>query len=110
MPTYDYECDACGHAFELFQPITARAIRKCPACGKATAKRLIGAGGGVIFRGSGFYQTDYRSDGYRQKAKAEKEGGSASASPSKTDEAKKPQADAPKAAKPGGTPTKKPDA
>jgi putative FmdB family regulatory protein len=73
MPTYDYECGACGHAFELFQAITAKPVRKCPSCGRPRAKRLIGTGAGVLFRGSGFYQTDYRSDGYKQKAKAEKE-------------------------------------
>ncbi|MBS3733477.1 MAG: zinc ribbon domain-containing protein [Phycisphaerae bacterium] len=60
MPTYDYECQACGHAFEKFQSITARPVRKCPKCGRNKAKRLIGTGAGVIFKGSGFYQTDYR--------------------------------------------------
>jgi putative FmdB family regulatory protein len=74
MPTYDYECSACAHRFELFQPITAKPIRKCPQCGKMTVKRLIGPGGAIIFRGSGFYQTDYRSSDYTSKAKAEKTG------------------------------------
>ena len=72
MPTYDYECDACGHTFEKFQPITARAIRKCPECGKRKVRRLIGAGAGVIFKGSGFYQTDYRSASYRKAAEKDK--------------------------------------
>jgi len=76
MPTYDYHCAACGHRYELFQSITARPARKCPSCGKQKAKRLIGTGGGVIFRGSGFYQTDYRSESYKKAAKAESEGGS----------------------------------
>ena len=71
MPTYDYECAACGHRYELFQSITAKPMTKCPACGKRTAKRLIGAGASVIFKGSGFYQTDYRSDSYKKGAKAE---------------------------------------
>jgi putative FmdB family regulatory protein len=71
MPTYDYHCTACDHRYELFQPITARPTKKCPSCGRQTAKRLIGAGAGVIFKGSGFYQTDYRSDSYRQAAKAD---------------------------------------
>lgn len=71
MPTYDYECGACGHKYELFQSITAEPEKKCPACGKKKAKRLIGAGGTIIFRGSGFYVTDYRSDGYKKAAKAE---------------------------------------
>jgi putative FmdB family regulatory protein len=72
MPTYDYECDACGHKFEKFQPITARAVRKCPVCRKSAVRRLIGTGAGVIFKGSGFYQTDYRSDSYRKAAEKDK--------------------------------------
>ncbi len=72
MPTYDYECEACKHTFELFQSITAKPIRKCPACGKRKVRRLIGAGAGIIFKGSGFYCTDYRSDAYRQTAAKEK--------------------------------------
>lgn len=71
MPTYEYECRACDHAFELFQPITAKPVRKCPECGGRRVKRLISAGAGFIFRGSGFYQTDYRSEEYKRKAKAE---------------------------------------
>ena len=72
MPTYDYICKDCGYEFELFQTITARAVRKCPCCGKMGLKRLIGAGSGVIFKGSGFYQTDYRSEGYKKAEKSEK--------------------------------------
>ncbi len=72
MPTYDYECDACGHAFEEFQSITAKPIRKCPECGKRKVRRLIGTGAGVIFKGSGFYQTDYRSNSYKKGAENEK--------------------------------------
>ncbi len=72
MPTYDYECEACGHAFELFQSITAEPEKKCPECGKNKLRRLIGAGAAVIFKGSGFYQTDYRGDSYRKAAAAEK--------------------------------------
>ena len=74
MPTYDYECEACGHRFEEFQSITAKPIRRCPVCDKEAVKRLIGTGGGVIFKGSGFYATDYRSDSYKNSAKAEKDG------------------------------------
>jgi putative FmdB family regulatory protein len=72
MPTYDYRCSKCDHAWELFQSIKAEPVKKCPACGKQGAKRVISAGGGVIFRGSGFYQTDYRSDGYKKAAAADK--------------------------------------
>lgn len=78
MPTYEYKCDACGHAFEKFQQITAAPVKKCPECGKSKVRRLISAGGGMIFKGSGFYITDYRSEGYSNAAKADgaaKEGG-----------------------------------
>jgi putative FmdB family regulatory protein len=71
MPTYDYKCEACGHTFEKFQRITAAPIRKCPQCGKNKVKRLLGTGGGLIFKGSGFYITDYRSEGYKSAAKAD---------------------------------------
>ena len=79
MPTYEYECSACGERFERFQPITAAPIRTCPACGKRKVRRLIGAGAGVIFKGSGFYQTDYRSASYRKDAEKEKPAASAGA-------------------------------
>ena len=72
MPTYDYVCDACGHRLELYQSITAPPQTKCPHCGKRTLQRLIGTGGGIIFKGSGFYQTDYRSESYKKAAAAEK--------------------------------------
>lgn len=72
MPTYDYACDACGHRFEQFQSITAKTLRKCPECGRLKLRRLIGAGAGVIFKGNGFYQTDYRSDSYRKSADKDK--------------------------------------
>ena len=78
MPTYEYECDACGHAFERFQFIKAVPVKKCPSCGKKEVRRLIGRGAAVIFRGSGFYATDYRSADYHSKAKAEKDGSSGS--------------------------------
>ncbi len=66
MPTYDYECDACGHKFELFQSISAPVEKKCPECGKLKLRRLFGTGAAVVFKGSGFYQTDYRSDSYKK--------------------------------------------
>jgi putative FmdB family regulatory protein len=72
MPTYDYECDACGHTFEQFQNISEPHLTKCPACKKSKLRRLFGAGAAVVFKGSGFYQTDYRSDSYKKSAAAEK--------------------------------------
>lgn len=76
MPTYEYRCEACGHEFDEFQSITASPLRKCPACSKLRLKRLIGIGAGIIFKGSGFYETDYRSEGYKKAAKADKESSS----------------------------------
>ena len=72
MPTYDYICENCGYEFEQFQAIKARPIRKCPKCGRKELKRLIGSGSGVIFKGSGFYETDYRSESYKKGEKSEK--------------------------------------
>ena len=89
MPTYDYECDACDHTFEMFQSITAGHIRKCPECGKLKVKRLIGAGSTIIFKGSGFYQTDYRSEEYKSRQKAEKASSTADTKDKKESKAKK---------------------
>jgi putative FmdB family regulatory protein len=72
MPTYDYECDACGHEFELFQGINDPVQRKCPDCGKLKLRRLFGTGAAVVFKGSGFYQTDYRSESYKKAAEKDK--------------------------------------
>ena len=80
MPTYEYKCFACNHTFERFQSITAEPIKRCPECGKAKVKRLLGTGAGFVFKGSGFYITDYRSEGYKEKAKAESGGASGGAS------------------------------
>jgi putative FmdB family regulatory protein len=60
MPTYQYECDGCGHAFETLQSMLDKKLKKCPACGKLKLERLIGSGSGVIFKGTGFYETDYK--------------------------------------------------
>ncbi|MBX2852631.1 MAG: zinc ribbon domain-containing protein [Phycisphaeraceae bacterium] len=73
MPTYDYVCDACEHEFEEFQMMSAKPLKKCPECGKNKLRRLIGTGAGIIFKGSGFYETDYRSDGYNKDKKADSE-------------------------------------
>ncbi|RMG37181.1 MAG: zinc ribbon domain-containing protein [Planctomycetota bacterium] len=83
MPTYDYRCDACEHEWEVFQSITAKPLRKCPKCGRMKARRQIGSGAGIIFRGSGFYQTDYRSESYKKGAEAEKKASEAAKSDGK---------------------------
>jgi len=75
MPTYEYECEACGHRFERFQPMASEPVRTCPACKKRRVRRLIGAGAGFIFRGSGFYQTDYRSAEYKARAEQDSSAG-----------------------------------
>ena len=87
MPTYDYECDACQHEFELFQGINDPVQRKCPKCGKLKLRRLFGTGAAVVFKGSGFYQTDYRSESYRKGAEKEKKS-SESSSEKSTDKSK----------------------
>ena len=86
MPTYEYECQQCGHRFEEFQSITAEPCQTCPeASCKGPVKRLIGMGGGLLFKGTGFYITDYRSDGYQKAAKADKDSGSSKAGDKKGD-------------------------
>lgn len=91
MPTYEYECQACGHTFEEFQSISAKPLRTCPQCRRRRLRRLIGTGAALLFRGSGFYATDYRSKDYREKAKSESSsasGGESAKSESKPSESK----------------------
>jgi putative FmdB family regulatory protein len=102
MPTYEYACSKCGHHFEQFQSMRDEPLRKCPKCHKAALKRLIGGGAGLIFKGSGFYITDYKNKGMAKAASAE----SGSAAP-KADGAAKPEAPAPKAAAASGDSPKK---
>ena|SRR5947209_6520217 len=73
MPTYEYACDACEHHFDELQSMMDKPLKKCPKCKKPKLRRLFGTGAGVIFKGSGFYQTDYRSESYKSAAKAEQE-------------------------------------
>jgi putative FmdB family regulatory protein len=73
MPTYEYQCDACEHNFDEFQSFSDPPLTKCPECGKKKLRRVFGAGAGIIFKGSGFYQTDYRSESYKSAAKADQE-------------------------------------
>ena len=72
MPTYDYRCKKCGHTWEIFQSIKAEPIKKCPDCKKNQAERVIGPGAAILFKGSGFYLTDYRSESYKKAAAADK--------------------------------------
>ncbi len=72
MPTYDYRCNACEHEFELFQSMSESPKRTCPKCGKRKLERLIGTGAALLFKGSGFYQTDYRSESYKKAQSADK--------------------------------------
>lgn len=91
MPTYDYACSACGHAVEIFHSITDKPKRRCPECGKPKLERRISAGAGFLFKGAGFYQTDYRSDSYRagEKAESGETKGTSDASSTTTPEASK---------------------
>lgn len=72
MPTYEYKCKSCSRHFEFFQRITDQPKKMCPVCNTETLKRLLGTGAGVLFKGSGFYQTDYRSSSYKKAAEKEK--------------------------------------
>ena len=92
MPTYDYQCQHCGHEFELFQQMSAPTKKKCPECGKLRLKRLIGSGSAVVFKGSGFYETDYRSESYKKDVKADKE----LSKPKKNDKKSKDKSSSPK--------------
>jgi putative FmdB family regulatory protein len=89
MPTYDYECEACGHSLEVFQGINDPVLKKCPECGKNKLKRLFGTGAAIVFKGSGFYQTDYRSEGYKKAAEAESKSQSTEKGDKKGGDAKK---------------------
>ena len=89
MPTYDYVCDACDHQFELFHSIKDEPKRKCPECGKQKLRRLIGPGAGIVFKGSGFYQTDYRSESYKKGAAADKSSATTTSSDSAKSKDKK---------------------
>ncbi len=106
MPTYEYACQACAHTFEQFQSITATPLRKCPACGKPRLQRLIGAGGGLIFKGSGFYLTDYRTDSYKKAADAEQKSATGAAEKKDSPAKAEPSAPAKISTKPERKPTK----
>tara|TARA_A100001391_G_scaffold167126_1_gene127399 strand:+ start:93 stop:449 length:357 start_codon:yes stop_codon:yes gene_type:complete len=84
MPTYEYRCNNCGHEFELFQSMSAGVKKKCPQCAKMTLERLIGTGAAVIFKGSGFYETDYRSKSYTSDKEADSKASTSSDSKTET--------------------------
>ena len=109
MPTYEYHCDACEHHFDEFQPITESALKKCPKCKKAKLRRIFGTGAAILFKGSGFYQTDYRSESYKAAAKAEQEATKPAttekAATNGTDSASAPTKSGKSAKKPSKTPT-----
>lgn len=86
MPTYEYECRRCGHRFDKFQGIKDKPLQRCPKC-RGKIERLVGVGGGLLFKGSGFYATDYRSAGYKKAARADK--------PAETKKTAAPEAGAP---------------
>lgn len=94
MPTYEYHCKSCGHELEEFQSMTAKPLKKCPECGKNALERKIGIGAGVLFKGGGFYETDYRSDSYKKAAEADSK--PASTEGAKTNTKPDAKADAPK--------------
>lgn len=88
MPTYDYICDGCGHEFEAFESIKADPQRTCPECSAESLRRKLGPGAAILFKGSGFYQTDYRSDSYKKAAKADKPSDSSSSGKSSESKSK----------------------
>ena len=96
MPTYEYICQKCEHHFEQFQSMTASPIRKCPHCGKNSVKRLIGKGAGIIFKGSGFYETDYRSDSYKKGQESENKAPSSATTEKKAEAAESKSSEKPK--------------
>ncbi len=105
MPTYEYRCDSCNHAFEELQSFKDDVLTVCPKCHQATLRRLFGTGAAILFKGSGFYETDYRSDSYKKAAKAEQEG--ASKSPAASGSDSKPASNG--ASAPAATESKKSD-
>lgn len=99
MPTYEYRCSACQNEWEEFQSIKADPTKKCPKCKKAKAERIISAGGGILFKGSGFYLTDYRSESYKKGEAAAKKASDGGSSESKSSESKPKSSDSGKSSK-----------
>jgi putative FmdB family regulatory protein len=109
MPTYEYHCDACEHNFDEFQSFSDKPLKKCPKCRKPKLRRVFGTGAAILFKGSGFYQTDYRSESYKAGAKADESAKSAGKTESKIDSTGAPSANgttSTKEAKPAGKSSK----
>jgi putative FmdB family regulatory protein len=107
MPTYEYHCDACENHFDEFQSMSEEALKKCPKCGKKKLRRIFGTGAAILFKGSGFYETDYRSDSYKTAAKADQDPAGKNGTTAAADAAKPAAAD--KDAKSGGKSPKSKD-
>lgn len=105
MPTYEYLCEGCGHRFDEFQSFKDDLLKVCPACKEEKLRRLFGTGAAILFKGSGFYETDYRSDGYKQAAKADQDSSKSNGTASGDSTAAKP-AEAPKAEAKSSDPAK----
>jgi putative FmdB family regulatory protein len=107
MPTYDYICDSCGHEFEAYESITVSPRTECPECKLPKLRRKIGPGAAILFKGSGFYQTDYRSESYKKAAEADKSSGSSAKSSSSDTKSSSESSSSPKSepAKSSPTPT-----
>ena len=103
MPTYEYQCDACEHNFDEFESIKAEPLKKCPKCGKKKLRRVFGAGAAILFKGSGFYQTDYRSESYQKAAKADQEASKSSSSTASSTEGTSSAQPAPSSSKDKGS-------
>jgi len=101
MPTYDYQCSACDHRFDEMQAFSDPPLTKCPACGKKKLRRLFGTGAAVLFKGSGFYETDYRSESYKTGQKADADAAKPAETKSGDGKAESKPAEAAPAARPG---------
>ena len=96
MPTYEYECEACGHRSDEMQSFKDEPLKVCPSCAKESLRRLFGTGAAILFKGSGFYETDYRSESYKKAAKAEQEAGGKTSETKSNDSAAPAKAETPK--------------
>jgi putative FmdB family regulatory protein len=96
MPTYEYQCDACGHSFDELQSFKDDVLKTCPKCKEEQLRRLFGTGAASLFKGSGFYETDYRSESYKKAAKADQDSGGKSSETKGTDSAAPAKTETPK--------------